>query len=223
MSEASGERSFLAELKRRRVIRVATLYVVAFWPIIQIVDILSPAIDIPPSAMRYMLIAFVAGLPVVLLLAWLYDLNRDGLVRTADADEGEATSKPLIGRGVELALLSVLLLIVAALFYFQSNLTFEDSPTQPLVAAPSADTYSIAVLPFVSFSTQREDGSFPDPAKVNSGASHIIAAFNQKAAKEYEDQETERHLPATIQTTAFRTLTLLIPQGNLKIFTSTEP
>ena len=72
-------------------------------------------------------------------------------------------------------------------------------------------------------STQREDGSFPDPAKVNSGASHIIAAFNQKAAKEYEDQETERHLPATIQTTAFRTLTLLIPQGNLKIFTSTEP
>ena len=69
MSEASGERSFLAELKRRRVIRVATLYVVAFWPIIQIVDILSPALGLSDVVMRYLILAFVGGFPIALILA----------------------------------------------------------------------------------------------------------------------------------------------------------
>ena len=87
---------FFEELKRRRVIRVATLYVLALWPIIQIADILAPAIGLPVAAMRYMLIAFVAGLPVVLILSWLYDLNRGGLVRTGD--EGGESGNPLISR-----------------------------------------------------------------------------------------------------------------------------
>jgi hypothetical protein len=66
--------------------------------------------------------------------------------------------------------------------------------------------------------TQEADGSFPDPAKIETGAGQIIAAFNQEAAEEFEEQETERRLPATIQATAFRALTLLVPQGRLEIF-----
>ena len=42
--------SFYDELKHRRVIRVATLYVILFWPIIQVADILSPAMGLPPEA-----------------------------------------------------------------------------------------------------------------------------------------------------------------------------
>ena len=69
------------ELKRRRVIRTATLYVVILWPIIQIVDILSPTLSLPDSTMRYLVTAFAAGLPLVLLSAWLFDLNQRGVVR----------------------------------------------------------------------------------------------------------------------------------------------
>ena len=78
-------RQFFEELKRRRVIRVATLYVLALWPIIQIVDILSPAIGLPATTMRYLLLIFIGGLPVALILSWLYDLNRGGIVRTTES------------------------------------------------------------------------------------------------------------------------------------------
>ena len=78
-------RQFYEELKRRRVIRVATVYTIALWPIIQIVDILAPAIGLPNIALRYMLIVFVSGLPVVLILSWLYDLNKGGIVRTTSS------------------------------------------------------------------------------------------------------------------------------------------
>ena len=81
---------FYQELKRRRVMRVATLYIVLFWPIIQIADILSPALELPPITMRYLLIAFASGFPLALILSWLYDLNRPGVVRVAAESESAA-------------------------------------------------------------------------------------------------------------------------------------
>ena len=105
MTESSTEshslpRQFFEELKRSRVIRVVTLYIIVLWPIIQIADILTPAIGLPATAMRYMLIFFVAGLPVALILGWLYDLNRGGIVRTGDS--AERLGHPLIGRSAEI-------------------------------------------------------------------------------------------------------------------------
>ena len=44
---ASGPKGFYEELKRRHVIRSATLYIIAFWPIVQVVDILTPALGLP--------------------------------------------------------------------------------------------------------------------------------------------------------------------------------
>ena len=57
---------FYQELKRRRVMRVAALYVALFWPVIQIADILSPALELPPQTMQYLLIVSVVGLPIAL-------------------------------------------------------------------------------------------------------------------------------------------------------------
>lgn len=151
-------RQFVDELKRRRVMRVATLYVLALWPIIQIVDILSPAIDLPPITMRYLLIAFVAGLPVALLLSWLFDLNREGLVRASDSPAG---GHPLVSRSVEIVLIAVLGLAVVVLFYLQSTLDLDE--TAPTVHDTTGSAqHSIAVLPFVSFSGAQEDERFSD-------------------------------------------------------------
>jgi len=69
MSENSKFQSIKEELKRRRVFRVATLYVVAMWPIIQIADILSPALNLPDGAMRTLLMVFIAGFPVAIAFA----------------------------------------------------------------------------------------------------------------------------------------------------------
>lgn len=158
-------RQFFEELKRRRVIRVATLYVLALWPIIQIVDILSPALALPPIAMRYLLVVFIAGLPLALILSWLYDLNRGGLVRTSETAPSESVQRsghPLVSRSAEITVVSVLIIAVAILFMLQSSLDFEDVETPVLETAAETGFSSIAVLPFISFSESREDELFAD-------------------------------------------------------------
>ncbi|MDH3643274.1 MAG: hypothetical protein OES38_14325, partial [Gammaproteobacteria bacterium] len=117
----SWTQNFYQELKRRRVMRVATLYVVLFWPIIQIADILSPALDLPPITMRYLLITFAAGLPVAVALSWLFDLNKSGVVRAAPGEDvvEAARGQALIGRRVERLVIGLLVLVIAVLSYMQ--------------------------------------------------------------------------------------------------------
>jgi TolB-like protein/Tfp pilus assembly protein PilF len=154
----SWMRQFFEELKRRRVLRVVTVYIIVLWPIIQIADILTPAIGVPPTAMRYMLFAFVAGLPVVLILTWLFDLNKGGIVRATAGDS--RPGKALIGRSAEITVIGVLVVAIGVLFFLQSNVTPELPPAADSAAVKTIR--AIAVLPFVSFSTEREDELFSD-------------------------------------------------------------
>ncbi len=161
----SGLQKLLGELKERRVMRAATLYVIFFWPVIQIADILSPAMDIPPEAMRYLLIAFVVGLPVAVLLSWLFDLNRAGVVRAGAGVEtaaAHAAQRPLLGRRVERAIIGVLLFVIAVLFYFQYWSGADVAPPPVASPEPQREVRALAVLPFASFSEKREDQFFAD-------------------------------------------------------------
>lgn len=150
---ANGWQNFIAELKRRRVFRVATLYIVAFWPIIQLVDIASPALELSDAIMRYLIIAFVSGFPVALILAWIFDINADGITVTAEDTRTEA---PLVGRKSELWVVGVLLVVVAGLFVVQ--LQQEDL----IPGTSTSDKRSIAVLPFKPFSDDAADEHFAD-------------------------------------------------------------
>lgn len=163
--------------------RVATLYVVLCWPIIQIADILTPAVGLPPEAMRNLLVLFAVGFPIVLTLSWLFNLNRSGIVRSSGAasdptagsssdDNNVPAERALVGGQVERWIIGLLLGVIAVLFYFQQN----TSPVQPLTAtstlaasnlatsnlATSRPTPALAVLPFVSFSENPEDQFFSD-------------------------------------------------------------
>jgi TolB-like protein/tetratricopeptide (TPR) repeat protein len=160
------------ELKHRRVIRVATLYVVALWPLIQIVDILSPAIGLPGSSMRTLLFIFVGGFPVALVLAWVFDLNTSGITRHTD-NEASQKKHALIGRNTEFLIVGTLLVIVIVLFVVQINMTpLADSSvvvsnTSPvasadLVNSTESNIQSIAVLPFAIFSKNQQDEYFAD-------------------------------------------------------------
>jgi TolB-like protein/tetratricopeptide (TPR) repeat protein len=157
-------RLFYEELKRRRVLRVATLYVIIFWPIIQLVDILSPALNLPDSMMRYLVVAFFGALPVALILAWLFDLDRDGL----HIDNGEA-NESILGSKTEFGIVGFLAVVVTGLFFVQmatddsSPITSMDSITQNQAGPVTVtNANSLAVLPFESFSNIEEDEYFAD-------------------------------------------------------------
>jgi len=81
LSADRAKRSFLAELKSRRVYRVAAFYVVAAFALLQGADIVLPAFDAPDWLFRALILVALAGLPFALTLAWAFDLTPDGITR----------------------------------------------------------------------------------------------------------------------------------------------
>jgi TolB-like protein/Flp pilus assembly protein TadD len=80
-------KNFFAELKRRKVYRVAVAYAVVSWLLIQIATQVFPFFEIPVWAVRLVIALLALGFPVALLLAWAFDLTPDGIKRTDDLDE----------------------------------------------------------------------------------------------------------------------------------------
>lgn len=71
---------FLAELRRRRVCRAATMYAVVFWLVCQIVETIAPELGLPEWTVRLVVVLGLVGLPFALIISWLVDITADGVV-----------------------------------------------------------------------------------------------------------------------------------------------
>src|SRR5438128_7661017 len=87
--------TFLTELKRRKVYRVAVAYAIVAWLLIQAASILFPTFEAPPWVMKVFVTAVILGFPVALILAWAFDLTPAGITRSEEVAPTEPkTSKP---------------------------------------------------------------------------------------------------------------------------------
>ncbi|MBT8397899.1 MAG: hypothetical protein HKO65_05605 [Gemmatimonadetes bacterium] len=77
----------LAELKRRQVFRAAAVYAVVAWAVIEVTATILPIFLLPEWMVRAVAVLMVLGFPVVLALAWAFDLTAEGVQRTSDASE----------------------------------------------------------------------------------------------------------------------------------------
>jgi TolB-like protein/Flp pilus assembly protein TadD len=80
-------KKFFAELKRRKVYRVAVAYAVLSWLLIQIATQVFPFFEIPPWTVRLVIMLLALGFPIALLLSWAFDLTAAGIKRTDEVDE----------------------------------------------------------------------------------------------------------------------------------------
>ncbi|HEY5623859.1 MAG TPA: hypothetical protein VIV14_08855, partial [Gammaproteobacteria bacterium] len=72
------------ELSRRRVIKASIAYLVAAWLIIEVSSIVFPALLLPEWAHRLVVILAVVAFPIVVILAWIFDVSPGGITRTED-------------------------------------------------------------------------------------------------------------------------------------------
>ena len=79
--------SFWAELKRRKVMRVAITYAVVAWLIIRVASTTFASYGIPDWAFRFVVIMLVLGLPVALIITWAFELTPEGIKTTKHARE----------------------------------------------------------------------------------------------------------------------------------------
>ena len=85
--------SWLRELRRRHVFRVAAAYAVVGWLLIQIATQVFPFFHIPDWSVRLLVLLVLAGFPVALVLAWAFDATPHGIVRA------EPEGQPVLRRG----------------------------------------------------------------------------------------------------------------------------
>ena len=83
MSGESGG-GFLGELKRRNVVKVATVYLLASWVLIQIAETTFPALHLPEWTVTFVVLLLAIFFPIALIFAWAFELTPEGLKRTGE-------------------------------------------------------------------------------------------------------------------------------------------
>jgi serine/threonine-protein kinase len=148
-------KSFFAELKRRNVYKVAVAYAIVGWLLVQVATQVFPFFEIPTWAVRLVVLAIVIGFPIALVMAWAFELTPEGIKRTEDVDPAAQTrtkSHAWIYIVIVGALLSIGL-------FFVGRYTARDTTSAARTEAPAK---SIAVLPFVNMSSDKEQDYFSD-------------------------------------------------------------
>lgn len=69
---------FYTELKRRKVIRVAIVYTVVAWLLVEVASVLFPGLLLPDWSVRLVIGLAIIGFPIALVLAWAVELTPDG-------------------------------------------------------------------------------------------------------------------------------------------------
>ena len=80
---------FFAELKRRHVFRVMAVYGAVGFVILQVVELMVPALLLPEWTYRLVALMLLVGFPVAIVLAWAFESTPDGVRRTDPAESGE--------------------------------------------------------------------------------------------------------------------------------------
>ena len=74
--------SIFEELKRRKVFRVAATYAVVAWILMQIGEVTFPALNIPEWVMSTLVVVLLAGFPIAVIFAWIFDKTPQGYIKT---------------------------------------------------------------------------------------------------------------------------------------------
>jgi len=178
-------RNLFAELRRRNVIRMAGLYAVAAWLIVQVSGTVLPMFDAPAWLPRSLVFLLAIGFVPALIFSWVFELTPDGIRREGDVP-AEQSIMSQTGQRMNHMIIAVLVLALAFFGFDKFVLTpkreaalvtsvHEQATRQPTApAAPAADAKSIAVLPLANASGNKDEQFFSDGLSEN-----LIIALSQ--------------------------------------------
>jgi adenylate cyclase len=160
---------FIEELKRRNVGRVAVLYIIVSYLVLEVFGVFVHLLELPAWIGRSVVLLVVLGFPVALLIAWIYEITPEGLRPTEEVAPHQSI-RHQTGKRLDRAIIAVLAL---ALTYFVLDkfwLSKRNTPVAAPLAATAKETpaiatvsdKSVAVLPFVDMSEKHDQEYFSD-------------------------------------------------------------
>ena len=162
--------NFIAELQRRKVLRVATGYVVAAWIILQVAVAVQTAWALSAAFSGTILSLLVIGFPAAVGLAWFFEVTPQGIKRTSTSGDGTITKLQRTDFVLAGALALVFCLGVAQLFWPREAAQEATAAAElksavaekPKSEPPRLGDKSIAVLPFKNLSPDKDDAFFAE-------------------------------------------------------------
>lgn len=136
----------ISELRRRNVFRMAMLYVLAAWLIMQVAEVMMALGNLPDWVGPAILAVLAVGFPIALVFSWFYELTPEGIALDKDVEQ-DASIRHITGRRIDFI---VIALLSAALLVFAWDKW----------RVPQAPPRSIAVLPFEIQSPGNGDAEF---------------------------------------------------------------
>ena len=132
------------ELRRRRVIRVAVLYAIVGWVVIEVASTVLPPLNLPEWSVKLVIVLIALGFPIAVVMGWIFDIGPEGVHRTAPLAE-PAETKPVA---------------IATAPTQSSARPPVEAPKPPTKA--ETDRRTVAVLPFVNMSGDAQNEYFSD-------------------------------------------------------------
>jgi TolB-like protein/Flp pilus assembly protein TadD len=144
---------FFSELKRRNVYKVAVAYIVGGWALAQGIAQVFPVFDVPNWAIRLIVLLIIIGLPVALILAWMFELTPQGIRRTDSADAMQPAAQAATHVWIYIVIVGTL---VSLGLFFLGRYTGATRQRE----TSNVSEKSIAVLPFDNLSRDPDNAFF---------------------------------------------------------------
>ena len=161
----SNEPSFFAELKRRNVVRVAGLYLVGAWLLVQVAGTVLPMFGAPDWLPRSVVILLAIGFLPALIFSWVFELTPQGLKRDEEVPLKQSIA-PQTGRRMDRMIIVVLALALAYFavdkFVLNQRRKGSASTTSSSELKPAPNEKSVAVLAFDNLSDDKGSEYFSD-------------------------------------------------------------
>lgn len=149
-------KNFFLELKRRNVYKVAVTYAVVGWLVIQVTATIVPALHLSDGLTTAVVVLTLVGFPVALVISWAFEMTPQGMKRTAYVSDEAVHSMPYWSKRKFASFIVGVVVIAAALLAYQLLRGPKSTTTI------TADNKSIAVLPFVNMSADKNDEYLSD-------------------------------------------------------------
>ncbi|HET7777272.1 MAG TPA: tetratricopeptide repeat protein [Rudaea sp.] len=165
-------RSLFAEMKRRNVFKAGVAYLALGWVVTQVTSTVAPAFNLPGWIVPVVIWIGVIGFPFVIAFSWIYEITPKGLKRESEVDRS-ASITHVTGRRMDYLIVGLLVLAIGFTAFDRfgphrsgtgasSDATATSAVPAAAPAAPAVSDNSIAVLPFVNMSSDKEQEYFSD-------------------------------------------------------------